>query len=194
MSAQTATVQPLPPVKPTVETGVFKVLEDGTVLYKTCQQAEHAALRLKAANPGGDTAKKLSQVKFGDRYLAKDGQLAPYTVGNLVEFQATGLIVVMFVLAGLSIICSALGRLIRTLEDSRKTTADATAVASTVQTDSSPSIHPGLTDQQLVVLLTAAASEAIGTPVSIDKFRPMSAKDWNWAAQGRSRLHAHQLK
>jgi hypothetical protein len=55
-------------------------------------------------------------------------------------------------------------------------------------------IHPGLSDQQLVVLLTAAACEALGGPVRIDRFRPMSAKDWNWAAQGRQQLQSHMLQ
>jgi hypothetical protein len=55
-------------------------------------------------------------------------------------------------------------------------------------------IHPGLTDQQLVVLLTAAACEALGEPVRVDRFRPLTATDWNWAAQGRHDLQSHRLK
>jgi len=55
-------------------------------------------------------------------------------------------------------------------------------------------IHPGLTDQQLVVLLTAVACEALGEPVRVDRFRPLTAKDWNWAAQGRHDLQSHRLK
>jgi hypothetical protein len=55
-------------------------------------------------------------------------------------------------------------------------------------------IHPGLTDQQLVVLLTAAACEALGEPVRVDRFRRFTAKDWNWAVQGRHDLQSHRLK
>ena len=55
-------------------------------------------------------------------------------------------------------------------------------------------IHPGLTDQQLVVLLTAAACEALGEPVHVDRFRPLTAKGWSWAAQGRQELQSHRLK
>ncbi len=55
-------------------------------------------------------------------------------------------------------------------------------------------IHPGLTDQQLLVLLTAAACEALGEPIRIGRFRPLTAKDWNWAAQGRTDLQSHRLK
>ena len=59
----------------------------------------------------------------------------------------------------------------------------------------SPStIHPGLTDQQLVVLLTAAASAALETPVKVGRFRPLTAKEWSWTAQGRMDLHSHRLK
>jgi len=55
-------------------------------------------------------------------------------------------------------------------------------------------IHPGLTDQQLVVLLTAAACEALGEPVRVDRFRSVTVKDGNWAAQGRRDLQSHRLK
>lgn len=55
-------------------------------------------------------------------------------------------------------------------------------------------IHPGITDQHLVVLLTAAACEALGEPVRIERFRPVAATDGNWAAQGRHELQSHRLK
>ena len=62
------------------------------------------------------------------------------------------------------------------------------------QSATTGSIHPGLSDQQLVVLLTAAACEALGVSVRVDKFRPLNIKDGNWAAQGRSSLQSHRLK
>jgi len=95
---------------------IFKVLPDGTVLYKTWQDAEAARQQQKAGTQPGTTVKKLSQVKYGESYLSKDGQAVPYTLGGLVEFQFTGLIVVIVVLAGLSLICSAIGRLLKKLE------------------------------------------------------------------------------
>ena len=55
-------------------------------------------------------------------------------------------------------------------------------------------IHPSLTDQQLVVLLTAAASEVLGGTVRVDRIRPLTAKNGNWAAQGRHELQSHRLK
>jgi hypothetical protein len=55
-------------------------------------------------------------------------------------------------------------------------------------------IHHGLSDQQLVLLLTAAACEALGEVVRVDRFRPLTGKDLNWAAQGRQALQSHRLK
>lgn len=63
-----------------------------------------------------------------------------------------------------------------------------------IQSAATGSIHPGLSDQQLVVLLTAAASEVLGRPIRIDKFRPVTIKSLNWAAQGRHELQSHRLK
>jgi len=53
-------------------------------------------------------------------------------------------------------------------------------------------IHPGLTDQQLVVLLTAAACEVVAAPVLIRKFRESPQRNWSWVAQGRMTLHTHR--
>ena len=57
-------------------------------------------------------------------------------------------------------------------------------------------IHPGLSDQDLVVLLTAAACAALGEPVRVVKLRlrSLNAKNGNWAAQGRHALQSHRLK
>jgi hypothetical protein len=62
------------------------------------------------------------------------------------------------------------------------------------QSAATDGIHPGLSDQQLVVVLTAAAYEALGHPVRIDKIRLLSAKGWIWSAQGRQELQSHRLK
>jgi|APHig6443717497_1056834.scaffolds.fasta_scaffold254687_1 hypothetical protein len=188
----------LPPI--TTQTAqnpaVHKVLDDGTVLYKTWQQAEAARLQKKAElQQSGTSVKKLSQAKYGEQYLAQDGKAAPYTLGNLIEFQFTGLIVVIVVLAGLSLICSLIGRLLRSLSTSAATAAAApVTVTPPAPTVSISGIHPGLTDQQLVVLLTAAATEILGESVRVEKFRPLTSKDLNWAAQGRSVLQSHRLK
>jgi hypothetical protein len=194
MSATTTPIVTTQPSMPAADPAIFKILDDGTVLYKTYQQAANAKQH-KTVGQTGDT-KKLSQVKYGEKYLTKDGQIEPYTLGKLIEFQLTGLIVVLVVLVGLSLICSLIGRMIKVLD---RSTAELPVVLSPVAAPS-PSvaaasvIHPGLTDQQLVVLLTAAASEVIGSPVRISTSRPALHKGENWSVQGRSELQTHRLK
>jgi hypothetical protein len=70
----------------------------------------------------------------------------------------------------------------------------APAISPTTQSAAAGGIHPGLSDQQLVALLTAAAYEALEQPVRVDRFRPLTVKDLNWAAQGRHELQSHRLK
>jgi hypothetical protein len=82
-------------------------------------------------------------------------------------------------------------------EPNEKVTSQAIAAPATspsIRSTTSGGLHPGLSDQQLVVLLTAATYEALGRPVRIDRFRHLNAKGWNWAAQGRHELQSHRLK
>ncbi|MDD2366405.1 MAG: OadG family transporter subunit [Desulfuromonadaceae bacterium] len=177
-------------------TEIFKVLDDGTVLYKTYQQAA-AAKQLKISAQSPEATRKLSQVKSGENYLSKEGQIVPYTLASLVEFQFTGLIVVLVVLVGLSLICSLTGRLIRLIQRETAETLPPTPLKTPLtQTVPVGGIHPGLTDQQLVVILTAAATAIIGEPVRITRFRQSSKSNRgeNWSSQGRSELQAHRLK
>lgn len=194
MSTAPKSLTTQPTVKTTTDPAILKVLPDGTVLYKTYQQAEQAARQTKDTRQGGDARKKQSQVKLGETYLAKDGQILPNSLGSLVEFQLTGLIVVMVVLISLSLICAAIGRLLRSLQGTSAVPTVPAPVQPIVQTVATSGIHPGLTDQELVLLLTAAAWEALGSPVRIEKFRPLTARDLNWSAQGRSVLQSHRLK
>ena len=62
------------------------------------------------------------------------------------------------------------------------------------QLDVTGGIHPGLSDQQLVVLLTAAAFEVLGKPVRVARVRPVTVKNRLWAVQGRHELQSHRLK
>jgi hypothetical protein len=194
MSTATPPVTVQPPTKTAADPAIYKILDDGTVLYRTYQQAESAKL-LQAGSQPDTTAKKMSQVKYGEMYLTKDGQTVPYTLGSLAEFQLTGLIVVIVVLSGLSIICAALGRLIKSLDCGAVSESAIPSPALEQPPPPAPAtgIHPGLTDQHLLVLLSAAACEAIGRPVRIERFRSIS-KAGNWAEQGRSELHSHRLK
>lgn len=55
-------------------------------------------------------------------------------------------------------------------------------------------VHPGLSDETLVILLAAAASEQMGQAGTVVKFRPMDSMDWTWSVQGRVVLHnSHKL-
>jgi hypothetical protein len=172
---------------------VFTVLPDGTVLYRTYRDAEAARVQ-KDSRQGDQALKQQSQVKLGEQYLAKDGNAAPYSLGGLVEFQVTGLIVVLVVLISLSLICAAIGRLLSVLHTPETSPVTVTPAASTPAPPPAVTIHPGLSDQQLVVLLTAAANEMLGETVRIERFRPLNGRDQNWAAQGRHALQDHRLK
>lgn len=60
---------------------------------------------------------------------------------------------------------------------------------------SADSGHPGLTHDELLVLLTAAAVEVVGKPVNIIRFRALTPMDWTWAVQGRVDIHtSHHIR
>lgn len=178
---------------------VFKTLPDGTVLYQSYREAEQAARQNKVVKVTSAAAKP-GQAKLGEIYLAKDGQPHSSTLGGLMEFQFTGLIVVMVVLLSLYLICAGIGRLLRGVQ--RAFASRSVSVPSAPLTTLTPAapnpltsgIHPGLTDQQLAVILTAAAQEAVGGPVRVERFRPLTDRDLDWAAKGRRDLQSHQLK
>ncbi len=187
--------QPPAAPRPADDPAIFKVLPDGTVLYKSYQQAEQAAQQLKSSKTAAEaTAKSASQIRLGEAYSAKDGQALPFTLTGLAEFQFTGLIVVLLVLFGLSLICTAIGRLLRSLEGRAAARSAPAPVRPPAESAGVAGIHPGLTDQQLVVLLTAAAQEVLEEPVRVRRFRPLNARDLPWSAKGRNDLHSHRLK
>ena len=138
--------------------------------------------------------------------VGKGGFSANETFGQIIEFQLTGLLVVFTVLGGLTIMLYLLAWILRTVAPDqyycRPKAAAATKtapalsavvatqpVASAIQPATS-SIHPGLSDDELVAILAVAASEGFGQPVSIVRFRPMDSMDWTWSVQGRVNLHA----
>jgi len=77
MSTAPKSLTTQPTVKPTTDPAILKVLPDGTVLYKTYQQAEQAARQTKDTRQGGDARKKQSQVKLGETYLARMARFCP---------------------------------------------------------------------------------------------------------------------
>lgn len=132
------------------------------------------------------------------------------TFGQVVEFQLTGLLVVFTVLGGLTLMCYMLGWILKAVAPDQyygksrpsapaaapaavKPAAPAPAVASVAPAVAS-SIHPGLSDDELIAILAVAASEGMGRPVSIVKFRSQDSMDWTWSVQGRVGLHSsHKL-
>ncbi|MCM0080525.1 OadG family protein [Geomonas sp. Red32] len=65
-------------------------------------------------------------------------------------------------------------------------------VTTPTEPEAPATIHPGLTDQQLVAILTAAACEVLQAPVRIGKVHALPPRNWSWVAQGRMDLHSHR--
>lgn len=135
--------------------------------------------------------------------VGKGGFQAKATLGQLIEFQFTGLLVVFTVLGGLTLMCVLMAWLLKTIAPDQyygtKNRAPAMPSAPIATQLPSPpsvpaSIHPGLSDEELVAILAVAATEAIGQAVSVVKFRHMDSMDWTWSVQGRVSLHSsHKL-
>lgn len=197
MSEHSTTAAPAPSARAADSQAAGTQLGDGTVLYPSRQQAA-AAKRQTSVGPFGPAVKDLSHVSYGESYLSKDGRSVPCTLDGLLEFQAAGFIVVMVSLAALWLLSSALYRLIRPFELSAAAGNEPAAAGSATSLAPSPpaagGLHPGLSDQQLVVLLTAAAAEMLDGPFRIETIRQLNPAESNWAAEGRSVLHSHRLK
>lgn len=132
----------------------------------------------------------------------KGGFTAQASVGQLVEFQLTGLLVVFTVLGGLTVMCVLMAWILKTVAPDqyhcRKSAvpvppaplaAKPAAVAVAVQPQTLTTVHPGLTDEELIAILAVAATEVLGQAVAVVKFRTMDSMDWTWSQQGRVTLH-----
>lgn len=96
---------------------------------------------------------------------------------------------------GLKKFCSAIGRLFSSEQQpAAAMPAVAPDAAATPAPEPAVTIHPGLTDQQLIVILTAAACQILDGPVRIKTLHTLAARNWSWVAQGRSELQYHRLK
>jgi hypothetical protein len=154
--------------------------------------------------------------------VGKGGFTAQVTLGQMLEFQVTGLLVVFLVLGGLTVMCYLLAWILKIVAPNhyfvKTKTEVAKAVAKRVVQVAQPTaapqapgtaqtpatatqalsaastIHPGLADGELIAILAVAASEAIGQAVSIVSFRPMGDMDWRWSIQGRVDLHSSHLR
>ena len=148
--------------------------------------------------------------------VGKGGFSEQATFGQVLEFQLTGLLVVFTVLGGLTILCYLLGWLLKTIAPSqyygkagapvnptavKPVAPAAAALAPAAPAPAAPapavavpvsgaSIHPGLSDAELLAILAVAAAEGVGQPVNIVRFRSQDSMDWTWSIQGRVGLHA----
>ena len=144
----------------------------------------------------------------------KGGFSAQATVGQLIEFQFTGLLVVFVVLGSLTVLSYLIGWLLKRIApDQYHGKAKASHTSAPVAKAPAPApvpapkpapaatppaapatIHPGLTDEQLMAILAVAATEALGQAVAVVSFRPLGSMDWTWSIQGRVQHHtSHAL-
>lgn len=130
------------------------------------------------------------------------------SVGEIVEFQVTGLLVVFVVLGGITLLSILMSKILKAVAPDqyhvRPKTAPAKPTAAPVAKPvAAPTqaaapvvaktIHPGLSDEKLFAILAVAASEALGKPSAVVKFRSKDSMDWTWSVQGRVGLHtSHQ--
>ncbi len=179
---------------------VVKVVKDHEgneqVLYKTYSESAIAKKVIEEAAVNSGVNENLSTVKLGETYKTKDGTVSKYEINDLLTFQGTGFVLVLCVLAGLWALISFVSYVVKILglakvEAPKSAPAPAQAAASPA---GAKTIHPGLSDEQFVAVISAAAAHALGgKPVNVVKFRPLNTMDWTWAIQGRVSLHTHKV-
>ena len=135
----------------------------------------------------------------------KDGGFsATPTVGELVEFQATGLLVVFVVLGAITAISALMSWLLKVLVPNQYYGKNVPAPGASAVPAAKPAsvaaavpaavTSSGLSQEKLLVILTAAAHEVLGAPVSVVSFRPVGSADALWTVQGRATHHSsHKL-
>lgn len=167
------------------ESTVFQIVETHgggySILYKTYEQSVQARdIRDSVENAGGHKIVPIAKAKLGSEYCKGEmeghtckGDTDTFGVAKLVEFQATGLIVVMAVIVGLWFLCSLMSFVMKKLGlDKDKTPAPAAkpaaapapAVRAPAHCDWDPnakSVHPGFTNKQLQAFLGIAAVAAL---------------------------------
>ena len=171
------------------ESTVFQIVETHgggfSILYKTYEQSVRARdIRDSIENAGGHAIVPIAKAKLGSEYCHGKmeggkckGEASKFTLGKLVEFQATGLIVVMSVIVGLLILCSLMSFVMKKLgfdkipAPAAKKAAPAPAAAAPAPAVRAPahcdwdpnakSVHPGFTNKQLQAFLSIAAVAAL---------------------------------
>ena len=172
---------------------VYKIVEthggNHSVLYKTYDQAVLARdVRDSMENAGGHKVLPIAKAKLGSTYCKGEfsteqgckGDTDTFGIGSLIEFQATGLIVVMVVIVGLTVLCYLMNFIMAKLglnKDKapapavKAVPAAAPAAAPVTPTAIGPahcdwdpnakSMHPGFTNKQFQAFLGIAAVAAL---------------------------------
>lgn len=138
----------------------------------------------------------------------KDGGFsANPSAGELIEFQLTGLLVVFVVLGAITALCMFSSWLLKVFLPAQyygkaapatvSKAAPVTPAPKVVSAAPAAAVEvapSGLSQEKLLAILTAAAYETIGAPVSVVSFRPVSSSDSLWSVQGRVSHHSsHKL-
>lgn len=192
-----AKVQAQLDLTPGADSAVFEIVEAHgggyQVLYKTYDQSVVARNALKAKDDASATLVPIAKATLNKEYCngkvvagVCQGEKDTFTLGKLVEFQATGLIVVMVVIIGLCLLCYLMNFIMAKLglnQDKapapavKPTAAPASAAAAPAapaaaaprtigpaHCDWDPnakSVHPGMTNKQLQAFLSIAAIAAL---------------------------------
>ena len=180
---------------------VYKIVEthagNHAVLYKTYDQAVLARdVRDSIENAAGHKVLPIAKAKLGSTYCKGEysteqgckGESDTFGIGSLVEFQATGLIVVMCVIVGLTVLCYLMNFIMAKL-GLNKDKAPAPAVKAAPAAAAAPAFlgiaavaaleeHPGMTNDQFLALVTAAATQAIGQPCRVTAYRNINSPAW----------------
>lgn len=169
---------------PGTDSTVYKIVEahDGsyTVLYKTYAQSTEARMALKVKEDAAGKVLPIAKAKLGSEYCAGEyntetgvcsGSKETFTIGKLVEFQATGLIVVMVVIIGLCLLTYAMSFIMAKLGLTKAPAPKAAPAAAPAPAPApapvsnldpnAPSIHPGLTNAQFQALIGVACQAAL---------------------------------
>ena len=178
---------------------VVKVLksEEGTeqVLYKTYSESAIAKKVMEDAVGNVGVQENLSKVRLGETYKAHNGDISTYGIKELLSFQSLGFILVLCVLAGLWAVIGFVSYIVNALGFTESKPSQSKSAAAVVSSASgSKTIHPGMSDEKFIALISAAAAHAFGgAQVSVVKFKPLNTMDWTWTIQGRVSLHTHKV-
>jgi len=177
---------------------VVKVVKshDGTeqVLYKTYSESAIAKKVMEEAAGNLEVQENLSKVKLGETYKAHNGDVSTYGIGDLLNFQLTGFVLVLCVLAGLWGLISLVSYIVKALGFAEQPKPAQPKPAAVLSASNAKTIHPGMSDEQFIAIISVAAAHAFGgAPVSLVKFKPLNTMDWTWAIQGRVSLHTHKV-